>query len=174
MAVGEGDSGVGSRGNSGTDARDDFPINSRGDQCQRFFSASPEYEWIAGLEPTNNFSSSGLFDQQATYVGLGNGSLAPALAGVDQLDALPAVSQYLRIDQMVIDDYIASIDGGSRLQGQKAWIAGAGAYQEHLTSRYLVKSLLIGRSDFHRIFLQYKMKTHHLREAGGGFWITKT
>ena len=85
IAVGDGDSGVGRRGDGGGDAGDDFKGNMRRRQGETFFSAAAEDEWIAALQADNAFAELGLLDEQGVDFVLGHGVVGGAFTDVDDL-----------------------------------------------------------------------------------------
>jgi len=122
--VGERDPCIGGNGDGGRHAGDDLERDASLPERLRLLAATAEDEGVAALEPGHHRPLPGLLDEAPVDLILGEGVIAPLLAGIDQTSLLPGVAQDLRVDQMVVDDHLRLPDTRNPAQGDQARIAG--------------------------------------------------
>ena len=127
LALGDGDAGVGGRGDAGGDAGDDLERDAGLAQQLRLLAAAAEHERVAALEAHDAPARAGVLEQERVRGLLRDLRARALLADVDELGVRARVRERLGRDQAVVEDHVGLRDQLDGADGQQAGVAGAGA-----------------------------------------------
>ena len=127
VPVGKRDPRIGGNGDGGRHAGNDLERDARLPEDLRLLAAAAEDEGVAALEAGHDVPPPGLLDEAPVDLLLGEGVVAPLLAGVDPTGLLSGMEKNLRADQMVVDDHIRLPDAFRPAEGDQTRIARSGA-----------------------------------------------
>ena len=127
VAVGDGDAGVGGRGDAGRHPGHDLERDAGLREHERLLAAAAEHERVAALEAHDALARAGVLEQQAVRVVLRELRALALLADVDELRAGPRVRERLGRDQAVVEDDVGGAEQLDRAHGEQARVAGPGA-----------------------------------------------
>jgi ribosomal protein S18 acetylase RimI-like enzyme len=105
IAMGDGNSRVGGRGDRCGDSRDDFEGDTRREQCFALFTPAAEDERIAAFQSHDPFARTSVLDQQRIDLILRERVGCRAFSHIDVL-GIRRVRQQPRIGERVVDHHL--------------------------------------------------------------------
>ena len=130
--MGQRDPRIGGNRDGGGHAGNDFERDALLTQSLRLLASASEDKRVTAFEAGNDIPPPRLFDKKAVDLLLGEGVIAPLLAGVDPARFSSGVTENLRADQMVVDDHIRLTDACRPAQRDQPGIPRPGADDVYL------------------------------------------
>ncbi len=127
VAVGDGDSGVGRRGDPGSHPGHDLEIDACASERLRLLAAATEDERVAALEPDDASPLSRVVDHQLLDLVLLHRVGSRRLADVDELGVGTRSIERSGGNQAIVQDHVSARDQLERTAGHQSRIARAGA-----------------------------------------------